>query len=332
LSICKFLFIKWITTKLNNGEIVLKNYFLIILVMLLSSLPVSLTAGGSLSVCSQGCDFSSIQAAVDHKQTHSGDIIRIMESIHTEAGITINKSITLEGAHAKETILQAHENAELASDRILTVIKGVEVVIRNLAMRHGKPSGYPASGGAINNYGNLKITNSVVSKNTAGTSGGGIWNNGSLTLENSHISHNTALRRGQIGYACGSGGGIQNEKGSKLVIKNSSIQHNNSEKSGGGLFISCDTTALIENSTISHNSAQAPGGGITVKGGLSLKNSSITNNQLGGLAVYGTVKIKNSFIRDNHKGADCSLPCRSGKCGRLLESLHNDIGGGTCLP
>ncbi len=65
------------------------------------------------------------------------------------------------------------------------------------------------------------------------------------------------MSRYDFGEACGSGGGIQNEKGGELIIDNSEISENFSERRGGGLFISCDTVARITNSIITENRSKS---------------------------------------------------------------------------
>ena len=76
------------------------------------------------TVCASGCDFSTIQAAIDDPSTEAGAIIEITDPIHTEAGIVVNKSVAIRGLGADDTIVQAHdETPDEAPDRVFSLRK-----------------------------------------------------------------------------------------------------------------------------------------------------------------------------------------------------------------
>lgn len=279
-----------------------------------------------LTVCKAGCQFTTIQAANDDERTRAGDTILIKDTIHTEGGITLGKSIKIIGDTIPGTIVQAHTQPGKAGDRVFQIQERAEVTLENLTIRHGKPKGYPSSGGGISNLGSLTLINVLVIENLARTSGGGIWNKGTLTILNSKISRNYAERAGPIGKACGAGGGIQNEKGGVLVIENSEISYNTSDSRGGGLFISCDTKAIIKNSNITHNKSTKEGGGISVMGELEMYNSNISHNSVGGLANFGKLSFQNNSIENNTISSDMSNFCKIGKCGTIQLNTNNNIG------
>ncbi|MBU2513320.1 right-handed parallel beta-helix repeat-containing protein [bacterium] len=285
----------------------------------------------TLTVCQSGCDFITIQKAIDHTATQTGDIISPLDTIHTEPGIVVSKSVILVGDSQRKSIIQADETAEAAANRVFLIARGAMVIFKNLVIRHGNPPEYPNSGGGINNQGHLTIDNCEITQNIARTSGGGIWNNGVLLIENSDISFNRALRRGQPGYACGSGGGIQNEKGSSLVIKNSIVSNNHSEKAGGGLFISCESAAAIINTKIHHNKSVVSGGGVRAMGNLSISNSQISENSVGGITASNRLDMSNTTVSGNTHGANCHLACNRGVCGKAGELSGNKIEGGECV-
>jgi hypothetical protein len=84
------------------------------------------------------------------------------------------------------------------------------------------------SGGLENNFGNLRVTNTLVNKNSAGFSGGGLTNaNGMTTLEQSRVINNTAERNG---------GGIFNISGSGSLTLRKSTVAGNEASDGGGIF------------------------------------------------------------------------------------------------
>jgi hypothetical protein len=178
------------------------------------------------TVCASGCDFTTIQAAIDHPGTLDGAIIEVIDPVHTEAGIVVQKDVTIQGLGFDETIVQAHADPAEAPDRVFLIAKDTHVIIRDLTIRHGNPpfgDDYNRCGGGIANEGTLLLENCVVSHNSA-NNGGGLWSrDGTLTIVNSAISHNVADRL-SIDFenetpspsavtACGSGGGIKLVRG-----------------------------------------------------------------------------------------------------------------------
>jgi predicted outer membrane repeat protein len=172
--------------------------------------------------------------------------------------------------------------------------------------------GYFYPGGVYCHYiysGALTITDSTISKNSAGV-GGGIFNySGTVTIANSTISGNQSS----------SGGGLFNSGGrfdfygkyipaGDLSIANSTISKNSASR-GGGIFN--QGTFTIENSTISGNKASDDGGGIfnssnynnAPAGDLSLIDTTISENRAkdsgGGLFSEGSLTMSNTVISNN---------------------------------
>jgi pectin methylesterase-like acyl-CoA thioesterase len=58
------------------------------------------------TVCASGCDYSSIKVAIAASTTHDGDTLAIAAGTYTEAGIAVNKNLTLQGEDAASTIVQ----------------------------------------------------------------------------------------------------------------------------------------------------------------------------------------------------------------------------------
>ena len=136
--------------------------------------------------------------------------------------------------------------------------------------------GFYAGGGVFNSYGEMEITNSTISKNTAFL-GGGISNyHGTLTVDPTLITGNKAAGGGGIATYGGSvyidgstltknsgniaGAGILSIYTGLYVYNSSAISANKGGIAGGGVF-NCGTFTLT-NSTISGNSAKLVGGGV----------------------------------------------------------------------
>jgi hypothetical protein len=292
------------------------------------------------TVCAAGCDFATIQAAIDDPGTADGAIIEITDPIHTEAGIVVNKDVTIRGLGAEATIVQAHDTPDEAPDRVFLVEEDATVILEGMTIRHGKPS-IEEHGGGIMNKGTLTLKNCVVSDNIA-IGGGGICNDGALTLVNSTVSNNTAKDTAPRDvFACGGGGGIRSGKGT-LTLINSTVSGNQAgtryRGAGGGVRIGCQCTAVFTNTTISGNSSVRFGGGISVAGTLQLVNCTISNNTtIGrgeGVQVQGWLDYMNTIIANNPGGGrDCVIagPSASGR-GIIGTNSNNLVGDGSCAP
>ena len=66
------------------------------------------------TLCANGCDFVTIQAALGDSTAGSGAVVEARDAEHTEAGIVISEGteVTIRGLGAGETIVQAQEVLE----------------------------------------------------------------------------------------------------------------------------------------------------------------------------------------------------------------------------
>jgi predicted outer membrane repeat protein len=250
------------------------------LVALLVGLALSLSgltrgqATTTWPVCTSGCEYRSIEAAMASPTTLDGDTLALASRLYTESGITVDKSLTLRGEAAATTIVQAAASRGLASDRVFTIASGVTVTLQDLTIRYGHAADH---GGGIGNYGTLTLINSTVQANTATYYGGGLYTTGTLILINSTVRSNRA----------GSGGGGLYNTG-LLTLTNSTVRSNRAG-SGGGL--SNWGTLSLTNSTISSNRAGS-GGGLLNWGRLTLTTSLMANTQGGEncRSDYGSIR------------------------------------------
>jgi len=305
------------------------------------------------TVCGSGCDFGTIQAALDSLETagvagsdgQDGPIIEIRDPVHTEAGIVVRGDVTIRGLGAGETIIQGHDMRDEIADRVFLIEEGATAVLERITIQHGRPSVDEECGGGILNLGSLTMERCVVKANRC-NSGAGICTRGELTIVNSSIADNLADGVGPIGYACGSGAGIKCERG-KLSVRNSTISGNISEDAdihsdrarGGGAHVGCNCTAAFTNTTISGNTSVAYAGGVTIKGALRLLNCTIANNrttgEAGGVYVRGHLDFVNTIIANNRgAGGNCVIGGPGGYQGRGEIGLNsgNMVTGGTCDP
>ena len=291
------------------------------------------------TVCAEGCDFATIQAAIDNADTPAGAVIEVQDPIHTEAGIVVNKDVTIRGLGSEETIVQAHEALSQAPERVFLVEKDATVVLEMMTIRHGKPSTASDHGGGILNQGVLTVEDCLVTRNSA-IGGGGISSDGALTITASTITNNVARGDGPRGEECGGGGGVKARKGTLLIL-NSTITGNQagtrSEGLGGGVRTGCGCTAEIINSTISGNKAIRYGGGVAASGVVKITNCTISSNIVrsggGALWVRGKVSITNTIIANNSSaGGECVIGGEGGHVGKgsIEASRNNLIEDGSC--
>jgi len=302
---------------------------------------VRVASGDTVTVCAAGCDFMTVQDAIDDSGIIAGDVINITDAVHTESGILVNKDVTIQGQGADSTIVQAQADVDEATERVFFVTAGAVVTIRRMTIRHGNPSSEPRSGGGIRNEGELMIEESIISHNR-GSAGGGVFNGGKLTLVNCTVSSNTATG-GDTYLECNTGGGIKNMVGVATLI-NSTVSDNTAQGKGGGLHISCLGTLVLVNSTISGNSTTNNGGGIYLDGVGEFTNSTIVGNSAhngGGVYVDGTREVglvrgvlsyTNTIIADNtisfveYGVAECLL----GDYASVGTNINNLVEDGSC--
>src|SRR5229473_3483470 len=199
---------------------VMGNATLVLLTLLAFSLtPPSPSYAATLTVCASGC-YTTIAAAI--AAANAGDTISITDAVHTEAGITVNKTLTIQGQGAANTAVNGNK-----AGSVFIVNFGVTATIQDMTIQNGSAPAF--GGGGILNYGTLTLSNSTLSGNSATYDGGGILNNGrgTVTISNSRLSGNSASG----GYYA-SGGGIFNS--GTATISNSTLSDNRATYYGGG--------------------------------------------------------------------------------------------------
>ena len=122
-------------------------------------------------------------------------------------------------------------------------------IVSNTAESHAYPFGYPAYGGGIANSGIMTVTNSTVSGNMAFNDGGGIYNQSDtpgvarLSLNNVTIANNMADSDGVGG---GDGGGVVNQAGGRVSLRNTIVAANEDHTSGAGATIVPDCIGAFD--------------------------------------------------------------------------------------
>jgi hypothetical protein len=168
-----------------------------------------------------------------------------------------------------------------------------DMTLSNSTVTDNSASG---SAGGIGNLGNLTLTSDSVTDNHATKQGGGIGNAGNMTVLQSTITGNVV--NGNPKLTSVSGGGIGND--GTMTVSQSLIAGNSAILSAG---IGNSGNMTLANSTVAGNSASTYSGGIGNSGTLTLLNSTIAGNsasQDGGVYNGDSLTLLNSIIASNH--------------------------------
>lgn len=252
------------------------------LVVLAGAGGASATNTGRITVCPSGCDYATIQDAVNAAPRRAIIIV----AAGTYAGFSIPgtnsalTNLTLLGAGAENTTISGTETPD-GSPVVANL--GVSVRIRGVTISGDRVDG----GSGILNNGTLTLTNSTVRANQTS----GISNAGTLTLKGSTVSGNSA--------GLGGGGGIINA--GTVTLNDSTVSGNDGGGAGGGI-INVGRLA-VKDSDVTNNHAGL-GGGIYNGGSLAVKKSDVSNNTAGeGGGIYndngGMLALKKSMVSNN---------------------------------
>ncbi len=166
---------------------------------------------------------------------------------------SITSDVTIEGVGVSPPRAIARDLA--APDfRIFHVETSGTLGLESVAVSNGRafggaPQVPPRMGGGIFNRGQLALTNSTLSENSAELGGGGINNYGSVTLANSTLTDSLANSWG---------GGIRSLLGT-VTLTNSTVSGNSSTGNygGGGIYNYAYGTVTLNGSLVGHS----PSGG-----------------------------------------------------------------------
>lgn len=201
-------------------------------------------------------------------------------------------------------------------------------------------------GGGVYNAAPLTLADSVVSGNTAASNGGGIYASAAMTISKTTIGSIGAFTAANQAE---NGGGIFDTGLHTTTIKQSAIV-GNSATGGGALSGRSTTIDVIENSTIANNVARDTAGGITTNGRVTLKNVTISGNQVlptttsapttagVGLSAFGsgnfsyvnTILSNNKVMGSTPTLSNCGTTGSGSSANYLTSSGHNLEDGDSC--
>lgn len=244
------------------------------------------------------------------------------EDNNATGDLDIKSNVTLVGAGAATTIIQAGTTAANGIDKVIAVnpicTTALNVSISGVTIRFGRntqPNGaadFSYTGGGIDvcntGSGGFTMTNVVVDQNTATTAYGGGVNfdsvapaNGTNSITGSIISGNRTTSAASV---LKTGGGLNLFADAHNVnITNSTISGNISAGEGGGVYVRHTNGGAIQMSgtTISGNTAASRGGGVSnsnlASSSLAINNdSALLNNVSQGTTASGESRGGGIFI------------------------------------
>lgn len=272
-------------------------------------------------ICADASAQCSVRAAISEANAFAGDdtitipagtytqtLVAANEDLNAGGDWDIRSNITINGAGAATTILQAAATPGTATERVMENVLAANVTIINgVTLRHGNKTGAAANatrGGGIRNVGTLTMNDSVVTLNTASGSGG-IRNERTITLNNVTVSNNACNVAGNC-----FGGGMYSTLAalSTVTINNSTFSNNTATATaantfgfaaGMGIESATGFNLVITGSTFTNNIGTGTGTGgsngngirvlATVASTANITNSSFNNNSgTGGSAIQGS--------------------------------------------
>jgi hypothetical protein len=303
----------------------------------------------TLDVCPSGCPYTTIQQAL--AAAASGDTISVAPGTYP-GGFTIGKNVTVVGSGAGQTsVMGAGKRGE-----DITVATGVTTAIEALTV-DARAFGSNRSGDAVSNFGTLTVQNSTV---TGSINNDALFNDfsGTLTVDHTTVSGNqttdgilnaggavaiyrSTITKNSVGFspitntnggmmtiahsaisgnAGGAAGGVENDRGSTLTIRASTISRND----GAGIFNGVTApgnpaaTLTLYHVTVKDNFGASPAGIWNGQTGIAaLHHSRVVRNNataipggIGGILNQGVLALDHSIVRHN-------IPSNCVGCGHL---------------
>ncbi|MBZ0309038.1 MAG: right-handed parallel beta-helix repeat-containing protein, partial [Anaerolineae bacterium] len=269
------------------------------------------------SGCPQTCSLRSAIAAAQ-----PGDILQfeptLTGTLHLAQPLVLDKSLRIVGTGSdKITLLAQATGSDPFS--IITVQESAVVTLHGLTLTSGQ--GKKDYGGAITNYGALKLEDITLTDNK-GDWGNSIFNTGTLIMEQSAILNGQALQ-GVTSYSS-----LYNDRGAVKILDSIFDGNKGGIESQGGiihierslftnhihdavLYAWLNTSVTLIDSTIEGNEIIKPYGSpgivMEIEGSVTVQNSRIKENT-GSCVLYvksaDEVRVENSFFASNQSDCD----------------------------
>ncbi|QVL30062.1 hypothetical protein KIH39_14465 [Telmatocola sphagniphila] len=262
----------------------------------------------------------------DNDHAQNGDIIRFAQNVRgdsiqlTGPNLTIAHNIAIYGfSNGALTILGRSGLSEGFNTNIFVVNSGCTATISGFTLSNSQAEG--TWGGAVSNFGNLTMTQCVISNNISDNYTGGIYNAGTLLLDQVNFNNNQVLGVEIKGldpyYKQSQGGAIDAAPGSNTDILNCTFTGNVSNAGGygggfaygGALYTAGNTN--ISNCTFTSNSTTA-GGELQVGGTEAFARGGAIYAAGGRLSIWASTFVSNSAYIAAYPGQEGSSSAQGG--------------------
>ncbi|WP_143744780.1 carboxypeptidase-like regulatory domain-containing protein [Methanobrevibacter sp. 87.7] len=244
----------------------------------------------------ENIDTQSITYQVDNSK--DGDTITLNPKEYNETGIVINHNLTIIGNGTPDKIII---NGNNKSGSIFTISPNITVTFINFTFLNGNNIADDGTGGAIDNYANLKVYNCIFINNSAYIGGAIASESGTVYVNNSIFKNN---------YAAYDGGAIKSERRAQILIENSKFSNNTSERDGGAVGFTIFSNSTLNNCIFEYNSGSWGGAIYNWASFMNINNCTIKNNNAnktksaggkgGAIMTSGPLNITNSIIINNN--------------------------------
>lgn len=252
-------------------------------------------------VCASGCEFTSIQAAIDGRPGQ--DVFAICRGTYEE-NLTLSRQVELIGARDGFTMLTIVRGNGVASGSVITIPDaGQDVTLRQMTITGGST---PTGSGILHEGRALTLVDVVLTGNRGDSRGIGLSAPGgsptrTVDMTRCTVEFNSAAAPGV------DGGGVFN--GATMTMRDCQITFNSASGKGGG--ISNEGTLTLRSTTVGpQNGSSTLSGGIYNSGTLKLYASKVgPENYRGGIEneAPGTVTLDDgSVVCGNFGSAQCT--------------------------
>ncbi|VAV85537.1 hypothetical protein MNBD_DELTA01-331, partial [hydrothermal vent metagenome] len=272
--------------RIVNGT---KASVVLVAAFILLSLVPSKAFAATYTVCSSGCDYSTINNAL--AVSSSGDTITVSSGTYSERIDYGSKNVTIQSLSGAATTIIAGDGSDNPVIRFNNSALTSSAVLKGFTINNGTSSGNYRRGIYIGSSAKPTIQDSIIKGNQPASyvNGAGIYITGGssgvtvtgTTFGGDSGDKNTSSRGSGL-YATTTSGSI--------TVSNSTFTYNSASAHGGALyFLDVSSAPTITNTTIDNNTASQYGGAIfsnnspfTITGGSISNNTSVYD----GSAIY----------------------------------------------
>ena len=277
--------------------------------------------------------YQTIKEALDHITGDETAVLELLDPVHIENRIKINKNVIIKSENGSKVILKASDDINRPRGRMFIIGEEADVTLYNLEICNANPIDEKRWGGVALNYGILRMYNCRFYDNQA--NGGGVVYNiaGKVYASDCRFSNNLGDRNGPAGHICGSGGVIKNTEDGIITLINSTFDNNKSLGKGGAVHSSCSGTITAVNCSFYRNHANSRGGALNSKNKMNIVHCTFLENSSdgkdikdgmpgGGISLRGEGMLYlSSSIFSNNKGNDIVLR----QDGKIFYNQYNII-------